>query len=197
MGLDISVYRNAKKVTDPEKVKAVMEHEEGPREGAYEHNYEFPYINPHFKSRAEGLEEVPYEAEGSGSFRAGSYSGYGLWRKELALLVGITDIEAFWKRCDELESSGRTPDAPFWQLLHFSDCEGAIGPDVCKPLAKDFADWEDRARKHAEEAHLKEYGDDSGVSFENVNSNGGWFWKKYLDWKNAFEQGSTGWVAFH
>lgn len=198
MGLDITVFTNALKVTDPEKVRAVMEHEDGPRKGAREHNFHLPYINEDFASRAEGVEAVPYKADEYG-FCAGSYSAYGSWRKELAGLVGITNIKAFWDRCDELEDAGKILDMPFWQLLYFSDCEGTIGPVGCAALAKVFAEWEDRARAYAEKKHIAEYeGFRNTPDFdERGQSNGKYFWRKYQEWKTAFERGATGWVAFH
>lgn len=201
MGLDISVYKNAKKVTDPDEVKYVMEHPDAPSEGAYEKGYRIPYLNDAFESRFEGLEVTPYEFAEEWGFRAGSYSGYGSWRRELAELVGVQDLESFWRTCDAMEKQGVTPDLPFWQLLHFSDCEGAIGPVACKALAKDFAEWEERAvefakRKYEEEMAAKGLGDRFPWD-ENGHSDMGWWLNKYREWKKAFEDGVEGWVAFH
>lgn len=206
MGLDISAYKNATKVSDPAEVKYVMEHPDAPSEGAYEKGYGLPYKNPAppFASRFGSLEEVPYEAEKGIHFRAGSYSGYGAWRKQLAELVGVQDIRSFWARVTAMEEKGEQPkDMPFWQLLHFSDCEGALGPVVCLALAEDFAKWESRARDYARELHTAAYPGEGEIDFEDMESmnymvsEGTYFWAKYQEWKTAFEQGSSGWVAFH
>ena len=203
MGLDITAYKNATKVTDPDEVQFVMEHPDAPSEGAYEKGYQIPYKNPakEFAARFEGLEELPYNAEKGIGFRAGSYSGYGAWRAELAAFVGVQDLEYFWARLDQMVKLGEPEPAgmPFWQLLHFSDCEGTIGPDACKALAKDFAAWEERAEEYAKKKHEAEYDGMDPPEFDGDfgHSQGSYFWKKYKQWKTAFEQGSTGWVAFH
>ena len=203
MGLDIHVYKNVRPVTDPVVLEKIRNDEDGPSNAAFELGYRMPYINRHFKSRAEGLEpNVPYEYAEDLHFRAGSYSGYGAWRGQLAELVGIMDINAFWDRCERMERRGEEPDIPFWQLLHFSDCEGAIGPVVSKKLAKDFADWEERAEKYARKIHEASdiYGNGS-YPFEDAvkhlgGSEGAYFWKKYQEWKSAFENAVEGWLQF-
>jgi hypothetical protein len=202
MGLDITAYQNATPVTDPDEVQYVMGHPDAPSEGAYEKGYRIPYKNRGFTARFAGLEELPYNVEEGIGFGAGSYSGYGKWRKELAELVGVLDLEYFWARLDQMERANEPEpvDMPFWQLLHFSDCEGAIGPEACKALAKDFAAWEERAEEYARKKHDAEWeGMDNPPKFdaEFGHSEGRYFWKKYKQWKRAFEQGSTGWVAFH
>ena len=203
MGLDIHVYKNVRKVTDPVVLEKIQSCEEGPREGAFELGYRVPYINEHFESRAEGLEpNMPYEYAEDLHFRAGSYSGYGAWREQLAEFVGITNIRGFWGRCEVMEEQGVEPDVPFWQLLHFSDCEGAIGPVVCRKLAKDFADWEERAEKYAREIHeASDIYANGHYPFEEAiehswNSEGAYFWKKYQEWKSAFENAVEGWLEF-
>jgi hypothetical protein len=201
MGLDIHAYTNATKVTDLDELKAVRNHEDGQSEGAYLKGYRVPYKNSAFAARFEGLEEVPYEVEGDFHFRAGSYSGYGAWRKELAELVGVQDIEYFWARLEMMADLNEPDpvDMPFWQLLHFSDCEGVIGPEACKALAKDFVAWEERAKEYAKKKHEKEYGTmRDAPEFDDgyAHSSGQHFWAKYQEWKEAFKQGSTGWVAF-
>lgn len=77
------------------------------------------------------------------SFRAGSYSGYGKWRETLAKSIGI-DIEDLWMSVERDTRLGlvlndrASINIPFVELLHFSDCEGCIGPDVSKKLHNDF-----------------------------------------------------------
>ena len=204
MGLDITAIKKATKVTDSEVVKAINDDEDGPRNAAYERGLRIPYKNPAdvFASRFDDLEEVPYEVEEAFGFRAGSYSGYGAWRRELAELVGVLDLEYFWARLDQMvELNEPEPvDMPFWQLLHFSDCEGTIGPDTCKKLAKNFAEWEERAKEYAKKKHEAEYSrmrNPPEFDEEFAHSTGQYFWKKYQQWHAAFEAGSTGWVALH
>lgn len=204
MGLDIRVYKNMTKVTDPAVLEKIQSCEEGPREGAYELGLVVPYINPHFESRAEGIEPgVPYNVSSEWGFRAGSYSGYGAWREQLAELVGITNLQGFWGRCEVMEEQGVEPDVPFWQLLHFSDCEGTLGPVVSKKLAKDFADWEERAEKFAREMHEASNIYAAGsYPFEDAvkhlgGSEGAYFWRKYQEWQRAFADAVEGCVVFH
>ena len=76
------------------------------------------------------------------------------------------------------ESSVRTnPEKeglPFVELINFSDCEGVIGPKVAAKLAKDFADYEDRAS-----AFAAKFKDD-------------FFLALYREWRRAFEWAADG-----
>jgi hypothetical protein len=158
MGLDITAYSRLKPAPDAEV-----------NEDGYPVNWgDFVQIreNPDFPGRAKGLtNRAIYKVGESFGFRAGSYSGYNEWRSQLADLTGKP--EATYR----LDSKG-----PFAELICFSDCEGVIGPEVSKKLAKDFADWEDRARKSGDE----------------------YFFSKYQEWKRAFEMASqNGAVDFH
>lgn len=133
------------------------------------------YFSPHFEDRALPLKEGIYDIEGeSMGFRAGSYSGYNWWRSKLAELVGTTDQD-IW--------GGKEPVA-FGELINFSDCEGTIGPEVSRKLAKDFEDWSDRAEAFAKDA-LKSF-------------DGEYWLQRYNEWKNAFKLASgEGAVQFH
>jgi len=68
------------------------------------------------------------------NFRAGSYSGFGHWRRILAKLVNI-DL-------DEMEGFDGTiqwtGDERFYELFNHSDCDGTLTPNQCKELLKDF-----------------------------------------------------------
>lgn len=90
-----------------------------------------------------------YEWDGeSFSFRAGSYSGYNEFRKRLCLLAyGKTDEEV-WASVTE---------GPFFEQIWFTDCDGTIGQVVAKKLAKDYADYEERAREAFDEWTLRTY----------------------------------------
>jgi hypothetical protein len=91
-------------------------------------------------------------------FRAGSYSGYGLFRRLLSEIFLHSDPAEVWK----------TPKAykgqPFYELVDFSDCEGVIGPEVSSKLHSDFV--EGRAQ-----------------FFEECEDE--WYRQKYDDWTKA------------
>ncbi|UZD74736.1 hypothetical protein OM992_03295 [Bacillus siamensis] len=111
----------------------------------------------HFPGRGEGVDpDKFYTSEESFSFRAGSYSGYGWWRRKLEEFKG---------------------DTAFQELINFADNEGTIGPVVSKKLAKDFNEHADAAREYARtlgdagEVWLYLYGDWK-KAFEMASENG-------------------------
>lgn len=104
------------------------------------------------------------------SFRAGSYSGYNSWREDLCKAVLDVPPEVVW------ENPSKFKNEPFFELIFFSDCEGAIGPETSRKLAQDF------------ENHL-----DSVKSFEL----GEWWLARYDDWHAAFRNAAQeGFVIF-
>ena len=118
-----------------------------------------------------------------GYFRAGSYSGYNHWRNELAIMAGYDGAQGVWNdfnnnlRYLKLKKlSGELAQLkPFYELIHFSDCDGLIGPEICKKLYQDFVNFEDKAKKEDEN-----------------------FYELYLMWKEAFRVASDGGlVCFH
>ena len=154
MGLDISAYKN---LTVKGKVSELDEDEDGI----------FFYENDGFHGRSEGVDSsLAYNCEKSMRFRAGSYSGYNAWRDQLARLAGYGSAEKAWKK-----DSG-----PFWELINFSDCEGTIGSVVSAKLAKDFAEFQEKAN----------------------SSNDDYFKSLYNSWRKAFEMAQdNGAVKFH
>lgn len=82
------------------------------------------------------------------SFKAGSYSGYNRWREKLSLLALGVMPEEVWDQPELYRGK------PFVELIHFSDCEGVIGPKTSAKLAKDFVEFKERAE---EDEGLKEY----------------------------------------
>jgi len=167
MGLDISYYRNARLPSAKNLAVLASKDEDDRMEWAYENGIRHIYINPHFPGREAGLPDSEYvevdDAE-EGGFCAGSYSGYGRWRSSLASLAGSTSA--------------------FHELIHFADNEGVIGPLVSAKLAKDFADWQDRAHTFA--LRMNGEGDKE------------WFMLKYKLWREAFTVASDGgFVDFH
>ena len=141
MGLDVRAYRSVELVTtDTEKGYALDEQGE-----------EVIHLYPaeDFAARMDRLVPGFYRAsrDESFGFRAGSYIWYGSWREWLANQVGAS----FWARTAMAWAHHPTlpairPGQPFYELIDFSDCEGCIGPETSKKLAKDFAEQADKVK---------------------------------------------------
>lgn len=194
MGLDISYCSGAKLlITSPEDEAAwLLRVRDGdPYEAAIamglvddEDELAIPWEHPSFPGRAEGIRcGLPHTRENYEHFRAGSYSGYSRWRRWLAAVVGISDLEAWWADPDM--------SVPFAELLAFSDCEGVIGPVVSAKLRDDF----ERMRTHAI-ASADEYARLGGDS--NDYEARDYFLRSYDQWHEAFKTAANGgWVDFH
>jgi len=71
-------------------------------------------------------------------FRAGSYSSYNSFRNHLSCaMLGVT-VSSAW------ENEEKYSDHLIWNLLNFSDCEGAIGPAVSNLIHKGLVDNQDK-----------------------------------------------------
>lgn len=90
-----------------------------------------PHMN--FTEQADDMEPGVYQFEKAIAFYDGSYTGYNLWRKRLALIVAGREPQEIWDNPD--------PDIPFVKLINFSDCEGVFGAQTCKALAAEFHCW--------------------------------------------------------
>lgn len=157
MGLDIRSYRRIQ----------YAEGNEGYTEGGYVKYPEWSsaYVARDFPSQGADIRSgVPFKAAEESHFRAGSYSGYNAWRNLLARLVGFTGAPQVWE-------DGRS--RPFTELIHFSDCDGCIGPTVSAKLAADFAQYQDVADAHEAE----------------------WFRTQYANWRKAFEMAADNGVV--
>lgn len=96
------------------------------------------------------------------AFRAGSYSGYGHWRARLS---------------DTFKVNG--PEDPFYELVHFADNEGCIGPEAAIDLYGDFVAHKD--------AWVAECGNEDT-----------WHLPVYDDWTLACELAAdNGFIEFH
>ena len=180
MGLDVTGYKRTVPVKEHE-ARAIMEAED-PREAADLFGAHVPTImDKEFPGRSEGLWlDTPYLAEEEYGFAMGSYSAYNWWRAQLAKLVGIDDLHRWWR-----ENDVATVEGPFAELLHFSDCEGTLGPEASRRLARDFAEWQERATEFA--AKIVSSDPDDGP----------WWIKKYGQMRRAFELGAQeGYVEF-
>ncbi len=153
MGLDITAYKQLTKVA------VAVDKDSEPLDGG---EYFHAYANPDFPGREEGVEHHAYYSFVQDfAFRAGSYSGYGDWRRQLADLAGWPSYEAVQD----------ATDGPFFELLWFADNEGTIGPVVSAKLAGDFAAYQSRADKH-HDAWFREKYTKWRAAFEMARDNG-------------------------
>ena len=128
MGLDITAYKNLKIVKNPklDEYGDIENYDTEWNPGA-----SMEWSEEHFPGRGEGIDhKAIYTWEEDFGFRAGSYSSYNEWRR---------DLDSF--------ARGNS----FLELINFADNEGVIGFVVAKKLAKDFKDNENRAKKFAKE----------------------------------------------
>jgi hypothetical protein len=171
MGLDITWYKGL--------AMAVGNEAFDDRGGLLDDEFVTFYVNPEFPGRADDIEHrKAYRygpAESYGGFCAGSYVGYSQWREELAKLAGYPAKPSLQVALEHSEGAWSVTEGPFWELINFSDCEGVIGAAVSAKLARDFAEFQDKADAHPDER----------------------FRKKYAEWRNAFEQAAdSGAVKF-
>lgn len=139
MGLDVSAYKNVKRLEsfeadeygEPKDVETVQVSIAG------------------FKERAGNIVDGYYTYEDEYGFRVGSYSGYNNWRNELARLAGYK-ITKYTEMGQEREcyaaGAWQSGSGAFWELINFSDCEGVLGTEVCKKLLADFIEYDERAK---------------------------------------------------
>lgn len=168
MGLDISYYKDMKFIR------------EDIEDDDYNDGITSVYVNPSFPdvNQHDGMVSGLYSHGEGGGFRAGSYGGYNRWREQLCDMAHGVLPEYVWHNFDNYRGLS------FAELIHFSDCEGVIGPKTSAKLAADFADWQDRAEKYA--TTIKDEYDRE------------WFLRKYAEWRKAFEFASQdGAVCFH
>lgn len=182
MGLDITAYEIAKLVPSP--------HEYDP-DTCYDNGHVEAFAYQGFERSFRGLADadVVKKSESGWSsaifiggrcydissgenfdFRAGSYGGYTEWRRQLSNAVLDVDPSEIWKNPQAFQ------DKPFYELIHFADNEGCIGPEAAADLFDDFA----------------AYRDELAVSEDQ------WFMQSYDNWMTAFELArETGLVDFH
>jgi len=115
------------------------------------------------------------------TFRAGSYSSYGNWRKMLSEMLGYPEIEKLWESIrreislGEVLPEGSNVDIPFIELIYFSDCEGVIGSKVSTKLYNDFVSNRESAVKFSESKKNSDWlslYDDFLKAFKIASNNG-------------------------
>lgn len=179
MGLDISYYSNVKltdREVDPDVDYPIF---------YTEYNSGFKYQLGSLKTNSVYL---PTDDCERGSFCAGSYSGYNMWRNELAIIAGYKNDKEVWNdtsfnpnniRLMKLKKINNEEIIikPFYELINFSDCEGLIGSEISAKLYQDFVNFEDKVKKINKDPY---------------------FYSKYKDFKKAFRVASNnGLVHFH
>lgn len=134
MGLDIVVYKKLKRVENPEfdedgdLVDYSNQWHAGPT---------MEWSESCFPGRADGIDpEAVYTWDDDYYFRAGSYSGYNMWRELLSELSDGSD---------------------FIELINFADNEGVIGPVISKKLYNDFQTNYFKAVQYSKEIEDGEY----------------------------------------
>ncbi|MDQ0035887.1 hypothetical protein J2W30_003660 [Variovorax boronicumulans] len=138
------------------------------------------FANPGFPGREEGLiDRAVYAYEESDDVLGMSYGRYNAWRESLAKLAGypLTEVTERFGPSRMLHAGACWAGAtgPFSELINFADNEGTIGPVVAAKLARDFAEFEERA---------KAIGDD--------------FYQAFLDLKRGSEMAAdSGALDFH
>lgn len=152
MGLDISAYRQIK------KVDCVFDSGGDPIDPATREyiDYSFrAFCNPDFPGRADDLEDgAIYDAEDSMGVDGIGYGGFNHWRSKLAEIAGWPlDTYEQWGRKwpSHAASAWKAQGGPFWELILFTDCDGTIGAAVAAKLAKDFADYDSKAAAAGDE----------------------------------------------
>ena len=170
MGLDITAYSKLQVLT-PEEIKA-SERSIGVRVDFGEEvitlsDSQIKSPNNWIRDMSPGTYYQSPKTE-EYSFRAGSYSGYGTYRKMLSECFLGARPEEVWRN----ESVYR--GQPFYEQVNFSDCEGFIGPEFSAKLAEDYEEGRDQ---------WYEYLKESGEEIE-------YYMARYDNWTKAFQVAS-------
>lgn len=172
MGLDVIAYKDVKLVATLDKEEAFD----------YEGHNTIIYKSDYFPNSCdEFVEYGEYECHQFQGFRAGSYGWYGRWRNELAKFAGYPEKQDSEYDFNYAESAWEATGGPFWELINFSDCEGIIGTELSKKLAKDFEDFSKLAET---------YTDNEVMSADD-------FLENFVNFREAFKHASeNGFVRF-
>ena len=152
--------------------------------------------NENYKFQLGSLKEntvYEYENINTTNYVHFSYSGYSRFRAYLYYLVSGKKIDELfenselvdvlyrkWYDSGRLKKINRILDIdeenelnipPFFEMLYFSDCEGIIGPNVCKKLLRDFKSNYHLAKK-GNEYHKPYYEDMIKLLTDVVDVNG-------------------------
>lgn len=165
MGLDIIAYSKLEYIETMDieawETKYYFAESETPFKTVMAYHWE-----PYYADRAAPIiENGVYKINGEEfDFRAGSYTGYNIWREQLSFMATGLNPRTIWN------NPARYAGVPFFELINFSDSEGIIGSVVAAKLAVDFAAHQDKADRHPDD----------------------YFRKKYAAWRKAFELAADG-----
>lgn len=145
MGLDVTAHEILTPIPGSHSQSCTMDPDE-----AWESGHHHVFVHQDFPKSFAGFTHTEagqhnwivgtecYQASGEPlKWRAGSYSGYGDFRESLAAYVGVQDIYKVWDSPEQYE------EIPFFEIIHFADNEGWIGPSACARLAADFEQHKD------------------------------------------------------
>lgn len=174
MGLDVTAYHQLK------RAEGILFDEDGSPVGEHaDMDLVRVWSNPEFPGREDGLiDGAYYESGPNGEGLSIGYGAYNGWRELLAKLAGYEPVP--YERYGHTElrhdaAAWAVSSGPFWEQINFADNEGCIGPVVCAKLAKDYADFAEKAE-----------------------AEGGPFWARYQEWKACFDLAADGgMVDFH
>lgn len=172
MGLDISVYKKI----DFKSFQSISGKSEEELDELYDNMlYLYSEYKPY--NQSDDIKEGFYNYEKRDYyFRAGSYSGYNLFRKVLCKSFYGFDPEIIWDKPNDYTNKD------FVELINFSDCEGFIGPKTSKKLFNDFVKNENKFNKFLEDER-----------FDSQTKNN--YKLLYNEWKKSFEIASDGGVV--
>lgn len=184
MGLDIMAISNLEKKHKLSEEQKALPWEFQPAKKATRITIDTtPYGSEHGGfNKCEDMEGGKYAETGETMehhFRAGSYGGYNIFRKHLCKgLVGV-DVDTLWASPDSYT------DAPMFEIINFSDCEGILGTGVCQKLYPQFIENKDKFESHLMEVLI---GDENEVK---------WQMATYEDFTEAFRLGSQNGIVVY
>lgn len=131
MGLDVSFYTNLQWIEEQEIIEYCYENECGEFYKKYE-NGEIVKLWAYKGFEEHNDKEGWYYSEYIDGFNAGSYGGYGMFRRELCDHFLKCVINHVWNNPYYYK------DKPFYYLINFADNEGTISGKAFQKLKEDF-----------------------------------------------------------
>ncbi len=162
MGLDVTAHEHAE----------LLPSHEWNGEECWEAGHVLAFSLPVFSQSLRGLvDNAEYLVSGRTEHLHDSYGGHSFFRELLARTVLHVEPEEVWNNPSDYVN------APFYELINFSDCEGVIGPIAADDLQADFEHFSAEIEKSWEP---------------------GWYLDQYRHWHKVFALAAkTGLVQFH
>lgn len=130
MGLDIHAYKTPAFADLPPAAPQDLDDLD---EWLWENNYRRVWTNPDFPHAEEGITRSYFTFEKEIDAFSGGYGYYNAFRESLADFSGKT-ARTIWDAPESYRS------LPFFELIHFSDCDGTFGPVSTKALLEDLVE---------------------------------------------------------